>query len=435
MKSKRPIPPGHTQLGHRIELDPTGPQVRLIRQWCGVARFCYNAGLEFRTGRYRGEKLSTKEHEVRAHLRDLRDNHGKDWIGQAPKEVLEGASRDLDRAMGNFFKGLKGKGAGQRYPARKRRGQHDSYYVRNENLKFNGLLVTLPKLGRVRMKELLRLSGRVMSARVSIDPTGRTFLSLQVLGPHLEERAAKEKKRRDLLASQGIPVERAPVVGLDVGISRELVTSEGEIIMAPRPLRVLAKRIARAQRVMARRQKGSKNRTKARVRVAGLNARATNIRKDHLNKLTTRICRENQTIVCEDLNIKGMKQLRILAPALQDIAPATLLQQLAYKAPLFGCRLVVASRWFPSTKRCSACGTVKDQMGLGERIYKCCSCGAVLDRDLNAALNLAQYPELISQYPPAGGEVTPGERMALLDRLDLATNLVEPGISDSHGLP
>ncbi|MFG1954523.1 IS607 family element RNA-guided endonuclease TnpB [Micromonospora sp. NPDC048830] len=248
--------------------------------------------------------------------------------------------------------------------------------------------VVLPRLGRLRLHESARKlarrveagTARIMSATVRRDG-GRWHVAFTVQIDRTDRR----------------PAQPGSVVGVDVGITHLAVLSTGECVPNPRHLH-------RAQRVLRRLGRGlsrtagpdrrtgarpSKRWHRAQARLARAHARVANLRRDGLHKLTTRLAREHGTIVVEDLNVSGMLANRRLARHIADAGFAELRRQLTYKTGWNGGRLIVADRWYPSSKTCSGCGTVKAKLALAERTYTCATCGLVLDRDLNAARNLA----------------------------------------------
>ena len=191
-----------------------------------------------------------------------------------------------------------------------------------------------------------------------------------------------------------------PVVGVDLGVKTALVISKGgsldepQHIDSPKPLKKSLKKLRRASRTLHRRKKGSNNRYKARMRVARIHQRVANIRKDFMHKVTTRLCRENQTVVIEDLNVSGMMCNQRLARAIVDVGFGMFRVFMGYKALIYSTELIVADRWFPSSKLCHVCGTKRESLSLSERVYRCDKCSSVIDRDDNAALNLEMYPRL-----------------------------------------
>lgn len=376
-------------LAHRIQLDPTEAQAAFFRRCCGTARYTWNWALAQCQEAYKATGKTLKLAELKKQWNATKPA----WVKDCPRDCNSQPFADLQAAYSNFFKTRK---AGRRggSPRFKKKGEHDSFYLANDKgrVDFAGLYV--PLLGYVRLTEILRFQGRVMSYRVT-RTADRWFVSVAVdIGDYHRERTANG------------------VVGVDLGLKSLVVTSEGEVIDNIRPLSKALKKLARAQRVMARRVKGSSRRAKARMQVARVHARVANIRKDHLHKLTTRLCRENQTVVVEDLSVVGMKKLRSLARSVSDAGFGELRRQLTYKAPIWGTRLVVADRWFPSSKMCSACGHVVDVLPLSVRDWICPECGASHDRDLNAAINLRTL----------GLRETTGEGQAtLVDRPTAAT--------------
>ncbi len=240
-------------------------------------------------------------------------------------------------------------------------------------------VVRLPVIGDVRMREPLRWQGKILSARVS-RRADQWFISInvetRVVRPHIHEQ---------------------PIVGIDLGLKTAVVPSHGDPIDGPKPLRADLQRLARANRELHRRKKGGTNRNKSRIKVARIHQRIANVRKDWWHKVTTDLCRENQAIVIEDLQMDFMKKNRRLSRAVLDVAPGMFRPMLLYKAAVYGSRIVVADRRYPSTQRCSCCGNIRtgeDKIRLGMSVYCCVRCGHREDRDRNAAQNLEQYPRL-----------------------------------------
>jgi putative transposase len=206
--------------------------------------------------------------------------------------------------------------------------------------------------------------------------------------------------------SKPVTENRRDVIGVDLGVKHLAVLSTGEKVEGPKALVQATKKLVRLSRNLSRKVKKSNNRYKAKQKLARLHLRIADVRKDAMNKLTTRLLRENETVVVEDLNVQSMGKLRSLSRRVADQAFGEFRRQLTYKAPIFGAKLVVASRWFPSSKMCSACGKVKAELLLSQREYVCDWCGFVGDRDINAAMNL----EKLGQAMP---EVMPVDKKAL----------------------
>ena len=242
--------------------------------------------------------------------------------------------------------------------------------------------IQLPRLGRLRLQErgYLPTSGvRILSATVS-ERAGRWFVSIQV-----------EEEIPNPAPAQGEPR------GVDRGVKALAARSDGVIYENPRALAQAQEKLGRLQRQLSRQQKGGRNREKTRRKIARLHARISNIRRDALHKATSDIVARTKpdvewprVIVIEDLNVSGMLQNHRLARAISDVGMYEFSRQVKYKAAWGGSEVVVADRWYPSSKRCSRCGAIKDELALSERLYECDQCGLVIDRDVNAARNLAQ---------------------------------------------
>jgi putative transposase len=349
-------------LSHKIRLTPTVGQEEYLKQACGVARFTWNWALQHWRERYRkGEKpngLSLKK-EFNA----LKKSEFP-WTYDVTKYASQQPFIYLQQAFQRFF-------AKQgRYPKFKKKGEHDSFYVGCDHIRVKGQRIRLPKLGWVRMREALRFCGRIVSATIS-RIADKWFVSIHVELHKLPD-----------------PCESQAGVGVDLGIRHLATLSDGLRVTGPKPLKSMLARLQRLQRRLSRKQKGSKNRTKARLRVARLHYRIQCQRQDGLHKLTTLLTEGFGTIAVEDLNVSGMMSNRKLARAVMDMGLYEFRRQLEYKARLRGNEIVVANRFFPSSKRCSQCGWVKPDLKLDERTFVCTQCGLRLDRDHNAAINL-----------------------------------------------
>ncbi|KKM96524.1 hypothetical protein LCGC14_1177200 [marine sediment metagenome] len=353
---------------HKIQLQPNQHQAGYFAKACGVARFAYNWGLsEWRRQYEAGE--SPNRYVLNKQF-NLVKRQEFPFVLDVTKWAPAQAIIDLDRAFKNFFRRVKqGKKPG--YPRFKRRGIQDSFYIAGERLRLKDKLVRIPKLGWVRMTEPLRLQGKIMSATVS-KTADRWFCSIQV---ELE-----------------IPEPKADgsTIGVDVGIKQLVTTSDGRTFTNPRALQKAQRRLRLLQKAVSRKSKGSRNRHKTVLRLQQRHYRAACIRSDAIHKATAAITKGVGRIVLEDLNIEGLLQNHRIAKALGDAALGELHRQIIYKAEQRGVEIVVADRFYPSSKTCSGCGAVKDVLTLGERIYICEACGLEIDRDLNAAINLKQ---------------------------------------------
>ena len=291
------------------------------------------------------------------------------WMLEVTKCAPQMAIIQLGQAFQNFFAGR------ARYPQFRKKGVHDRFTLTNDQFSIDGCRIRIPSLGWVRMREPLRFAGKLMSATIS-RVADRWFASITV----------------DTSDTSHLPkAENQGAVGVDLGVSALAALSTGEMFPSPKPHKALLDRLRRLSRSLSRKQKGSANRKKARARLAKLHARIVNIRADALHKLTTDLTRRFHTIGIEDLNVRGMAKNRHLARSIMDMGFFEFRRQLQYKAAMRGGQVVVADRFFASSKTCSACGHRLDDLPLSVREWTCPDCGIIHDRDVNAARNLLAY--------------------------------------------
>ena len=291
------------------------------------------------------------------------------WTQERPewsKEVYRGvqtkALLNLGGAFTAFFKKTRN------HPQLHKKGKHDSFYVDNAHARIlSDHVIRLPKIGDVCMAEKLRFSGKIMRYTVS-RVADAWYVSVTVDLPDAE-----------------VTSDVVSPVGVGVGIDHWAVTSDGSVLDAPKSIARRKKRLKRYQRIMARRKKGSSNRRKARAKVARAYKRIADIKNDAIHKFTTALVKNHDLVCCEDLNVKGMgRSVRGIRRGVHGSCMGELRRQLSYKARHY----VEVNRFFPSSKRCSRCGSIKNDLKLSDRTYRCESCGFVLDRDYNASLNL-----------------------------------------------
>lgn len=346
---------------HRIALDPTVEQSIALAKACGVARFTWNWALDAWNKKHKaGEK--TTAFRLKREWNKVKHSQFP-WVGESPKDANQQPFAYLGKAFQSFFKKK------SKRPSFKKKGNHDSFYVSNDQFGIEDSVVRLPLIGRVRMREELRFSGKIMSGTVSRE-ADRWFISVQV------ESEASELPKTD------------KSIGIDLGLKTAVVCSDGRSFDAPKPLKSNLKRLRRRCRQQSRKQKGSNNRKKSQRRCARLHARIKNIRRDWTHKTTTHLIRENQTICLEDLNVKGMASNRKLSRAISDVGWHELRRQLEYKAEWYGREVRFIGRFQPTSKVCSSCGHSKGSISLSTRTYFCDHCGLQIDRDLNAARNI-----------------------------------------------
>ena len=366
-------------LSHRIELDPTNAQATHLAQAAGVARFAYNWALGLWNDIYQLHKLDpdvapTSEAELRRALNALKREHYP-WMLEVTKCAPQMAIKNLGKAFDNFFAGRSG------YPRFKAKGRDDRFTLSNDQFRVDGSRIHIPKLKWVRMREPLRFTGKIISATIS-RVADRWFVSIIVDTP------ANSHLR---------PAENQGAVGVDLGVAALATLSTGEVIVGPKPHKALLARLKRLSRSLSRKQKGSANRQKAKIKLARLHARIAAIRADALHQLTSYLTRRFHTIAIEDLNVRGMMANRRLARGIADMGFFEFRRQLEYKAAMRGGQVWVADRFYPSSKTCSCCGHKLEKLDLSVRAWTCPACGTIHDRDVNAAINLKNMASFATQ--------------------------------------
>lgn len=356
---------------HKICLQPTAAQASYFAAACGTARFAYNWALAEWKQEYESGG-TPNEASLRKKLNSIKAEQFP-WMADVTKVAPQQAIKNLGTAFQNFFRRVK---LGQKpgYPRFKKKGIRDSFRADNgparageDAVQVSDKQVKLPRCGWVRMRESLRFDGQIKSATVSRQADG-WYVALLV-GTEQRLRA-----RQDL-----------GTVGVDLGVRKLATFSTGEEVIGPKPHKALMKRLRRLNQSLSRKVKGSSNWKKAKAKLSKLHLRIATIRKDALHKLTTRLATEHSVIAIEDLNVIGMARSR-LARSILDQSFGEFRTQLEYKAAMTGAQVVIVDRYFPSSKTCSGCGVIHDLSRGAE--YMRCECGLVMDRDLNAAINI-----------------------------------------------
>ena len=383
----------------KVALDPTPAQERRLASHAGGARFAFNAALAHVKGAMdAGEKPQWTYYSLlrwwNANKNAMAvDADGEPWWPENSKEAYSYGVRSLASALSNWSKSRRGDRKGRKvgFPKFKAKGRAVSRFSYTTGsfgfVKGDPKALKLPRIGRVHCMEDVASrvgDGRVLRMAIS-QRAGRWFASLTV------EREDK-------------PVAKHPkggAVGVDLGVKHLATLSDGTVIENSRYLQKSERKLKRAQRALSRKVKGSNRRAKARGKVARIHARVANQRLDAMHKLTTRLAETFSDISIEDLHVAGMVKNHHLAKSISDAAFGEFRRQLEYKAARTGARLHVVNRWYRSSKTCSGCGRVKAKLSLSERTYTCDSCGLVLDRDLNAAINIkvaGSAPETINAH-------------------------------------
>jgi putative transposase len=387
------------QQAYRFELDPNRAQRVLLVKSVGASRYVYNWGFAESKRQYELTGRRPRLGDLKKQLVELKQTEAP-WLYEVSAHIGQSALKDLNHAFERFFKSVKGEGPKAGYPRFKKKGERDTARIYDVTLEERRLRI--PNVGRVRLKETCRergFDGRVLAATIS-RRADRWFVSLAV-----------EREREIVLLRS--PQKPSEIVGVDLGLTNAAVINDGASTRVIEPQQALRKNLAKLRRLdreLARKQRGSANGEKAKLRRARLYYRIRCQRQEMLHQLSSDLARTKRVIVLEDLHVRGMQQNAHLGLSVSDAGMGELRRQLAYKSEWYGSRLVIADRWFPSSKLCSGCGTIKDTLGLNERLYQCDVCGLSLDRDENAAINLRRLAE---QLPVDRREVTPVERKAL----------------------
>jgi putative transposase len=396
----------------RFALDPNDKQRGALASHAGAARYAYNLGLQWLIEALNRRKANGVDSVPNASEMHLRWNRWKrdsanraDWWSKNSKCVYQEAFRDLEQAFNSFIASRRGRRKGKRagFPRFKCRGRSRDRFRLSGTFQVGARWVQLPNLGRLRIHEdasrfvtaLEQSRARITTATVSRE-ADRWYVNFRVV-------RVKRPFRRQIDGG---------TVGVDVGINALATLSTGPVISGPKALRSWLRKLRRLSKTHSRKRLKSCNRQRSARRLARCYARISAVRRDHLHKLSTYLAKNHGRIVIEDLSIQAMMSNRRLARSIADSGWGELSAMLEYKCRWYGSTLVKASRWFPSSRTCSACGGIKVSLPLAVRVFECADCGLVIDRDLNAAKNLARWPEVADSAPETqnacGGNVRPG---------------------------
>jgi putative transposase len=352
---------------YRYRFYPTTEQESLLRRTMGCARLVYNKALAARTEAWYERQERIDFVKTSFMLTSWKKQEDLDFLNEVSSVPLQQGLRNLQKAFTNFWAGR------AKYPNFKKKHNGGSAEFTKAAFRWKDGQVFLAKCIEalpIRWSRDFPSGCEPSIITIQLEASGRWFASLLV----------------DTDIGQLPKSDRS--IGLDVGITSLIATSNGDKIANPKHFKQLRKKLKRVQKALSRKQKGSNNRHKARLKVALVHAQITDARKDFLHKLTTQLVRKNQTIVVEDLAIKNMVKNHKLALAISDASWGELIRQLAYKCEWYGRELVKIDRWFPSSKRCGSCGHVVDKLPLNIREWECPKCGMNHDRDINAANNI-----------------------------------------------
>jgi putative transposase len=356
-------------LAHKIELRPAIDQIEYINQACGCRRHCYNQLLDhFSNPENKWSKKSAYQHYIKVIRLEF------PFYNEVSSRVTRNAIDDLDNAFQHFFRRVKlGQKAG--FPQFKKKDVHDSFAMR-EKTKFNvsGRLLRIEKLKtKIKLRQPLRFDG--VNKQVTISKrAGKFYASILV--------ETNEYNPKD--------VNRSHSVGVDLGIKNLAVCSDGKIFPPNQKLKANMKKLAKLQKKLAKKNKGSHRRAKAKLKVAKLHFRIAKQRQEQLHIVSDYLTAHFNVITIEDLAVSNMLKNHKLARAIADSSWSMLRQQIEYKAKLRDCTIIIADRFFPSSKKCFDCGAINKNLMLSDRQF-ICDCGNDRDRDDNASLNLNKY--------------------------------------------
>jgi putative transposase len=354
---------------YKYRLYPNKKQENLLSKHFGACRWVYNDALALRVKLWQEKKESISWMKLSARLPVLKVMEGTEWLKEINAQSLCGQIINLEKAYKSFFKD------GMGFPSFKKRSGRQSFQCPHAvKIDLEAQTIQFPKFDPMRFTCSRRFEGTVKTVTVSRDPSGKHFASVLV---ETGKGAPDPKPYGDIL-------------GIDLGLTHFATLSTGEKFDNPRLLKASLKKLAREQRRLSRKAKGSKNRQKQKIRVALAHEKIGNQRKDFLHKLSSKIIGENQAVAIEDLNVAGMATNRSLSRSISDASWSEFVRQLEYKASWYGKTVLKIGRFDPSSKLCT-CGVINRSLTLSDRVWTCPACGAVHDRDVLAANNIKSF--------------------------------------------
>ncbi len=358
------------QTTYRYRLNPTAKQEKMLFQFAGARRFVWNWALNRKQVHYQETGKTLTYNALAAELTILKHQPDTAWLRQMPAQSLQQSLRDLESAFQHFFRRARSGEKKKGFPKFKSKKRDTPRFRMPQDVRVGALWVSVPKIGDIRAIIHRPISGVTKSATFKREACGHWYVSLvveQQIGPKIDQSVETH-------------------IGIDVGLKTLAVLSNGETVENPRWFRTQTRKLAHAQRSLMRKQKGSRNRGKARIVVARLHQKVKDQRNDLLHKLSTNLVRHFDLISIEDLNVRGLAKTK-LSKSVLDAGWGMFRSMLIYKADRQNTHLIVIGRFFPSSKTCGACGWINADLTLADRAWTC-SCGVLQDRDLNAARNI-----------------------------------------------
>ena len=414
-------------ISHKIELVPNNKQITYFKKAFGCSRLAYNWGLA-KWQEYYKQGIKKSHLDLKKEFNAIKKEQYP-FVYEVSKYATQQPFINLNLAFQNFFRDLK-KGKVSYPKFKKKRNNAGSFYIGGDIVKLvnknEKQYLKIPKLNKMKMTENLRFVGKINSVTIS-QSAGKYFASFSV---EINETEFAKTHKQALNTHQG--------VGIDVGLKSFVSLSNGLQIQAPKPLKQYERKLKKVSRQLSKKvhpkakgdkTKKSKNYLKQSLKLAKLHIRIKNIRNDFLHKLTTSLIRHYDYLAVEDLNInQGLMKNHKLAKSISDVNFYAFKRQLLYKAEYYNKKVIEVDRFYPSSKTCSNCGSIKDNLSLKDRVYKCGNCGILIDRDYNASLNLLNYAN--KEIGLVQSELTPADLTALLSDLvinRITTSKIETG--------
>lgn len=358
---------------YKYRLYPNNDQEVLLNKHFGSCRFVYNWALDLKIKAYQNDNGRISKFELDKLLTELKKTEDYEWLKETNSQSLQAANRHLDVAFSNFFQKQ------NQFPKfkSKKRNKHSFEVPAGINLDVENNKIKLPKFKEGIRLVLSRLpKGNIRQATVSKTPSGKFYISILCETGEIN----KTKSR----------ITKSTTIGIDLGIKDFIVTSDGVKYQNNKYLKRLEQKLVKEQRKLSKKQKGSSNRNKQRIKVAKIHEKISNQRLDYLHKISSKLISENKTIAIEDLSVKNMVKNKNLAKSIHDVSWSKFIELLKYKAEWYGVNILTIGRFEPSSKMCS-CGEINHDLTLNDREWTCDTCGVTHDRDILAANNIKKF--------------------------------------------